>query len=100
MYFLILLATIISLLNLITLKKDGFKSKYIVDNINIGYQKQILKPVQKLDPNSSKHNILIIGNSHGRDFFNLFTGSKDYEKSFNFSYFFNQISCMNTSLKN
>ena len=99
LYFLILLATIISLLNLITLKKDGFKSKYIVDNINIGYQKQILKPVQKLDPNSSKHNILIIGNSHGRDFFNLLTGSKDYEKSFNFSYFFNQISCMNTSLK-
>ena len=40
-----------------------------------------------------KKNILIIGNSHGRDLYNSFNLNKEYFSNYNFAIFDTQIEC-------
>ena len=70
--------------NFLIIKKNGFDKRYIFDNINLDnwiYHDEranfteTIKDLNQLD--KDKKTILIIGNSHGNDFFNLFYLNKD-----------------------
>ena len=105
LYFLVifLFGIVINLfaINIFIINKNGFDKRYVFENINLDngfYRKERLNfkktgnDLQLL--NNKKNNILIVGNSHGQDFFNLFHQNKDLFPEHNFFFLQTEISCL------
>ena len=88
-------------INIFIINKNGFDKRYVFENLNLDngfYRKErsnFKKTVNDLQLlNNKKNNILIVGNSHGQDFFNLFYQNKDLFPEHNFFFLQTEISCL------
>ena len=109
-FFLIFLSTVLTILiatSLNIISKKGyekrfpFEGKFHLDNLM--YKEEVrLKKYELGSPNFvslNKKKILIYGNSHGRDFFNLFALNKELFSNFEFSIMDGQVKCLTTLIE-
>jgi peptidoglycan/LPS O-acetylase OafA/YrhL len=106
-YFtLVIVSTLILLLNFITIKNQGFENRWIVQGYNLDkshHIKQMSKlnqeNIKKIDlkkiKDTSKKNVLILGNSLAADLFLGFILNGQKFHLVNFNYFPTQIHCIN-----
>ena len=105
--FLLSIVVTLFTINIFIIKKNGFDKRYVFENIDLDngfYRKEranFNKTVNdvKLLKNKKK-NILIIGNSHGEDFFNIFYQNKSLFPEYNFFLLSTEIFCLKTFLIN
>lgn len=94
--------SIIFLLAIVIIKNDGFQKRFpSTENFSTDYQKYLKEsrelkyklgnPKFKIE---NKKNILIVGNSHGRDTFNALYLNKDLFNKLEFSILDTQINCL------
>jgi len=88
-------------INIFIINKNGFDKRYVFENINLdnGFYRKERTNFKKAGNdlqllNNKKNNILIVGNSHGQDFFNLFHQNKDLFPEHNFFLLQTEISCL------
>ena len=63
------------------------------EKLRVIWREEIIKNKYTNFKKNSKKNILIIGNSHGRDLYNSFNLNKEIFKNYNFAIFDTQIEC-------
>lgn len=99
--------SIISVLAIVIIKNDGFQKRFpSTKNFSTDYQKY-LKESRELkyelgNPKfkyENKKNILVVGNSHGRDTFNALYLNKSLFDKFEFSILDTQINCLEDVFK-
>ena len=98
--FLFSLLVALVFLNFYVIKNNGFDDRYMFDKINLdngfylkerqSYQKTIINP--KFSSNKTK--ILIIGNSHAKDFFHVMHQNNDLFNNYEFSTLYTEIHCL------
>lgn len=98
-FFLLTLLFLILTPSIYIIKNNGFEERLELSN----YQKKIFQykkstTLIKNNTNSFKNNnkkkILIIGNSHGRDFYATLTSNENLTKNNDFNHFWTQIDCL------
>ena len=106
LYLLVITITSLTILSSYAVRKEGFNNRYIFKNVNLDngfYIKERLlhnkdTKITKFT-NLKKRKILIIGNSHGRDLFNIFNLNKDLFTEYEISLMQTEISCLETFLE-
>ena len=95
--------TIIVSFAVTVIASKGFESrnplygKFNLDNLKYSQEVRIFKyetSIPKFIDNPSRKKILIFGNSHGRDFFNIFVSNKELFNQYQFSMLDGQIHCL------
>ena len=103
LFFLVILS-----ISVLVIKKDGFKDRFPgTDNFSLDYQ-NYLREVSILKyeigvpkfKDELKKNILIVGDSHGRDTFNAFKLNENLFDNYEFSIIHTEIKCLNTIKNN
>ena len=108
MYFFIISIFLIISFSVITIKNEGY-----VKRLNLSkFQKEFVMPddynddllinivkTKYSDLTSPKKKILIIGNSHGEDFFEILMSHSIIKEKYDINYFFSQIHCLENTLK-
>ena len=95
----ILLVTLV-LVSFYVIKINGFKERYLFEKVNLdnGFFIEERQSYQKIIKNpkllSNKIKVLIIGNSQGEDFFNIFHQNKDLFNKYEFSRLPTEIHCL------
>ena len=106
LYLLVITITSLTILSSYVVRKEGFNNRYIFKNVNLDngfYIKERLlhnkdTKITKFT-NLKKRKILIIGNSYGRDLFNIFNLNKDLFTEYEISLMQTEISCLETFLE-
>ena len=99
--------SVIFVFSIVIIKNDGFQKRFpSTENFSTDYQKY-LKEIRELKyelgnpkfKNENKKNILIVGNSHGRDTFNALYLNRNLFDKFEFSILDTQINCLEDVFK-
>ncbi len=103
--FLFILVVPLILVNIYVIKNNGFDNRYVFDKINLDngfYLKERQKYNSKEKISSfevnKKKKILIIGNSHGQDTFNIFKLNEELFTEYQFSRIGVEIFCLESFL--
>tara|TARA_B100000686_G_C16793892_1_gene980779 strand:- start:172 stop:2085 length:1914 start_codon:yes stop_codon:yes gene_type:complete len=100
-WFLLLLLTPLILVNIYVIKNNGFDNRYVFDKINLD-NRFYLKERQEYNKNikissfkkDNKKKVLVIGNSHGQDLFNILKLNEELFEEYEFSRIGVEINCL------
>ena len=103
--FLLSLMSVLVFLNLYIIKNNGFDNRYTFDKIKLdngfyrkereSYQEKIITTKSLID----KTKILIIGNSHAKDFFHVMHQNNDLFNNYEFTTLYTEIYCFESYFK-
>ncbi len=99
---------ILILVSLNIISKEGYNQRFPLEGTfqldNMKYKEEVrLKKYELGSPSftsSEKKKVLVFGNSHGRDFFNMFALNKDLFPRYEFSMMDGQVRCLKTLIDN
>ena len=103
-FFLLPLLVTIVLSSLHIIKNNGYPNKLNLTDYQqkIILKKSIQRPLENKDNFNSKTKtkLLVIGNSHGRDFYNSLSLSKIINEKYELNYFSTQVHCIKNIIEN